>query len=159
MVWKDDSARRRVRVLTRSRPGSRRRPRSIAHALIETAVEHDDEALERYLGGEEPDEATLKRCIRKGALAHKLVPVLCGSAFKNKGVQPLLDAVVDFLPSPIDVPPIQGVKPDTDEVVERQPDDAEPFAALAFKIMTDPFVGTLTFVRVYSGVVETGSYV
>jgi elongation factor G len=128
------------------------------HALIEAAVELDDDALERYLGGEEPDEATLKRCIRKGALAHKLVPVVCGSAFKNKGVQPLLDAVVDFLPSPLDVPPIQGIKPNSDQVVDRRTGDDEPFAALAFKIMTDPFVGTLTFVRVYSGVVESGSY-
>jgi elongation factor G len=128
-------------------------------ALIEAAVELDDEALERYLGGEEPDEATLKACIRKGTLARKLVPVLCGSAFKNKGVQPLLDAVVDFLPSPLDVPPIQGVKPNSDEVVERRCGDDEPFAALAFKIMTDPFVGTLGFVRIYSGVVESGSYV
>jgi elongation factor G len=128
------------------------------HALIEAAVEFDDEVLERYLGGEEPDPDTLKRCIRKGAVAHKLVPVLCGSAFKNKGVQPLLDAVVDYLPSPLDVPPIQGVKPGSDEVVERRSDDREPFAALAFKIMTDPFVGTLSFVRVYSGVVESGSY-
>jgi elongation factor G len=129
------------------------------HALIETAIEFDDDALERYLGGEEPDEATLKRCIRKGALARKLVPVLCGSAFKNKGVQPLLDAVVDFLPSPLDVPPIQGVKPNSEEVVERPSGDDEPFSALAFKIMTDPFVGTLGFVRIYSGVVESGSYV
>jgi elongation factor G len=128
------------------------------HALIEAVVEFDDEVLERYLGGEEPDEATLKRCIRKGALAHKLVPVVCGSAFKNKGVQPLLDAVVDFLPSPLDVPAIQGVKPNSDEVMERRSGDSEPFAALAFKIMTDPFVGTLSFVRVYSGVVESGSY-
>jgi elongation factor G len=128
------------------------------HALIETAVELDDEALERYLGGEEPDPDTLKRCIRKGALAHKLVPVLCGSAFKNKGVQSLLDAVVDYLPSPLDVPPIQGVRPNSDEVVERRSDDAAPFAALAFKIMSDPFVGTLSFIRVYSGVVESGSY-
>jgi elongation factor G len=128
------------------------------HALIEAVVEFDDEVLERYLGGEEPDPDTLKRCIRKGAVAHKLVPVLCGSAFKNKGVQPLLDAVVDYLPSPLDVPPIQGVKPGSDEVVERRSDDREPFAALAFKIMTDPFVGTLSFVRVYSGVVESGSY-
>ncbi len=128
------------------------------HALIETAVELDDEALERYLGGEEPDAATLRRCIRKGALAHKLVPVLCGSAFKNKGVQSLLDAVVDYLPSPLDVPPIQGIKPGSDQVVERRSADDEPFAALAFKIMSDPFVGTLTFIRVYSGVVESGSY-
>ncbi len=128
------------------------------HALIEAVVEFDDEVLERYLGGEEPDPDTLKRCIRKGALAHKLVPVISGSAFKNKGVQPLLDAVVDYLPSPLDVPPIQGVKPNSDEVVERRSDDREPFAALAFKIMSDPFVGTLSFIRVYSGVVESGSY-
>ncbi|MGH6886672.1 MAG: elongation factor G, partial [Geminicoccales bacterium] len=125
---------------------------------IESAVELDDQALERYLAGEEPDAATLKRCIRKGTLAHKLVPVVSGSAFKNKGVQPLLDAVVDFLPSPTEVPPIQGARAGTDEPVERRSSDDEPFAALAFKIMTDPFVGTLTFVRVYSGVVESGSY-
>ncbi len=127
--------------------------------LIETAVELDDAALEAYLGGEEPDEATLKRCIRKGALAGKLVPVICGSAFKNKGVQSLLDAVVDFLPSPIDVPPTTGVKPNSDELVERRSDDKEPFSALAFKIMTDPFVGSLTFIRIYSGELTSGSYV
>jgi elongation factor G len=129
------------------------------HAMIEAAVELDDEVLEAYFGGEEPDQATLKRCIRKGTLSGKLVPVLCGSAFKNKGVQPLLDAVVDFLPSPLDLPPTTGVKPDSDEVVERHSGDDQPFAALAFKIMTDPFVGTLGFVRIYSGVVESGSYV
>ena len=115
--------------------------------------------LEAYLGGEEPDEATLLRCLRKGTVAGKLVPVLCGSAFKNKGVQPLLDAVVDFLPSPIDVPPTEG--PEARHRRDRSsavPADDEPFAALAFKIMTDPFVGTLTFVRVYSGVIESGSY-
>jgi elongation factor G len=128
-------------------------------ALIEQAVEMDDEVLETYLAGEEPDAATLKRCIRKGTLSRKLVPVMSGSAFKNKGVQPLLDAVVDFLPSPFEVPPIQGVKPDSDEPMERLSGDDEPFAALAFKIMTDPFVGTLTFVRVYSGTMESGSYV
>ncbi len=129
------------------------------HALIEAAVELDDDALEAYLGGEEPDEATLKRCIRKGTLSGKVVPVLCGSAFKNKGVQPLLDAVVDFLPSPLDVPPTTGLKPDSDEVVVRRCSDDEPFSALAFKIMTDPFVGTLGFVRVYSGTIESGSYI
>jgi elongation factor G len=128
-------------------------------ALIEAAVELDDEVLERYLGGEEPDVATLKRCIRKGTLSHKLVPVLCGSAFKNKGVQPLLDAVVDFLPSPTEVPPIQGIKAGSDEPIERRSDDDEPFSALAFKIMNDPFVGTLTFIRVYSGVLESGTSV
>ena len=157
VVWKDDTLGAEFEY--QEIPSElRAQAEEYRHALIEAAVELDDEALEQYLGGEEPDEATLKRCIRKGALAHKLVPVLCGSAFKNKGVQPLLDAVVDFLPSPLDVPPIQGVKPNSDEAVERRSGDSEPFAALAFKIMTDPFVGTLSFIRVYSGVVESGSY-
>ncbi|MEM9629530.1 MAG: elongation factor G [Pseudomonadota bacterium] len=127
--------------------------------LIEAAVELDDDVLEAYFGGEEPDEVTLKRCIRKGTLDGVFVPVLAGSAFKNKGVQPLLDAVVDFLPSPLEVPPTQGVKPNTDEPMERKSSDDEPFSALAFKIMTDPFVGTLSFIRIYSGVLESGSYV
>ncbi|SNB63099.1 translation elongation factor 2 (EF-2/EF-G) [Arboricoccus pini] len=127
-------------------------------ALIEAAVELDDEALDAYLGGNEPDEATLIRCIRKGAISGKLVPILCGSAFKNKGVQPLLDAVVDYLPSPLDVPPTEGVKPGTDEVLIRNPDDSEPMSGLAFKIMSDPFVGSLTFVRLYSGKVESGTF-
>ncbi len=157
VIWKDDTLGAEFEY--QEMPAAlRAQAEEYRQALIEAAVELDDDALERYLGGEEPDEATLKACIRKGALAHKLVPVLCGSAFKNKGVQPLLDAVVDFLPSPLDVPPIQGVKPNSDEVIERRSGDDEPFAALAFKIMTDPFVGTLTFVRVYSGVVESGSY-
>jgi len=125
--------------------------------LVELAVEQDDDALEAYLGGEEPDEATLKRCIRKGTIAGKLVPILCGSAFKNKGVQPLLDAVVEYLPSPIDVSAIKGVKMGTDEPIVRKCSDDEPFAALAFKIMSDPFVGSLTFIRVYSGVLASGS--
>jgi len=128
-------------------------------ALIEAAVEHDDDAMEAYLDGEEPDTETLIRCLRQGAINNKLVPVLCGSAFKNKGVQPLLDAVVDFLPSPVEVPPVEGVKPGTDERDTRPPKDDAPFSALAFKIMSDPFVGTLSFVRVYSGVLESGSYV
>jgi elongation factor G len=127
--------------------------------LVETAVEMDDAALEAYLGGEEPDEATLIKCIRKGTVAFKFVPVLCGSAFKNKGVQPLLDAVVDYLPSPADVEAIKGVKMGTDIEVTRKCSDEEPFAALAFKIMSDPFVGSLTFVRIYSGVVTSGSTV
>src|SRR6187397_2206136 len=126
--------------------------------LIEAAVELDDDAMTAYLEGKEPDEATLKRLIRKAVITGAFYPVLCGSAFKNKGVQPLLDAVVDYLPSPLDVPPIQGIKPGTEAIVERRSDDREPFAALAFKIMSDPFVGTLTFIRVYSGVVESGSY-
>ncbi len=124
--------------------------------LIELAVMHDDDAMEAYLEGTEPDPDTLDECIRKGTLSGAFVPVLCGSAFKNKGVQPLLDAVISFLPSPLDVPAIKGVKQGTDEPIERPSSDDEPFSALAFKIMTDPFVGTLTFVRIYSGVLEAG---
>jgi elongation factor G len=158
VIWKDDTLGaefERIEIPAELKAEAE----TYRHAMIEAAVELDDEVLEAYFGGEEPDVATLKRCIRKGTLSGKLVPVLCGSAFKNKGVQPLLDAVVDFLPSPLDVPPTTGVKPDSDEVVERHSGDDQPFAALAFKIMTDPFVGTLGFVRVYSGVVESGSYV
>ncbi|MEP6147042.1 MAG: elongation factor G, partial [Nisaea sp.] len=125
--------------------------------LIETAVEQDDDAMEAYLEGKEPDEATLKACIRKGTIAGAFVPVTCGSAFKNKGVQPLLDAVVDYLPSPLDIGAVTGVAMDGETPIERNPSDDEPFAGLAFKVMNDPFVGTLTFVRVYSGVLETGT--
>jgi elongation factor G len=126
------------------------------HRLLETAVETNDAVLEKYLEGVEPDEATLLACIRRGAVKALFVPVICGSAFKNKGVQPLLDAVVDFLPSPVDVAAVKGVKPETDVEVIRKTSDDEPFAGLAFKIMNDPFVGTLTFVRIYSGVLTTG---
>ena len=126
--------------------------------LVEAAVETDDVALEAYFNGEEPDEATLIRCLRKGSTGFNFVPVLCGSAFKNKGVQSLLDAVVDFLPSPLDVPAIAGIDPRTETEATRQINDDAPFSALAFKIMTDPFVGTLTFIRIYSGKLEGGSY-
>ncbi|MEI8394193.1 MAG: elongation factor G [Rhodospirillaceae bacterium] len=129
------------------------------HKMIELAVEQDDVALEAYLGGEEPSIETLKACIRKGTIVFAFVPVLCGSAFKNKGVQPMLDAVVDFLPAPTDIPNVIGIKPDSDKQEERHTDDAAPFAGLAFKIMTDPFVGSLTFVRVYSGSISSGSYI
>ncbi len=127
--------------------------------LIETAVEQDDTALEAYLGGEEPDQATLKACVRKGTIALAFVPVLCGAAFKNKGIQPMLDAVVDFLPSPLDVGNVKGVKVDTGAPDERPPEDDAPLSCLAFKIMTDPFVGSLTFARIYSGTMTSGSYV
>ncbi len=129
------------------------------HKMIELAVEQDDEALEAYLGGEEPSIETLKKCIRKGTIDFAFVPVLCGSAFKNKGVQPMLDAVVDYLPAPTDIPNVVGLRPDTDIKEERHTEDSAPFAGLAFKIMTDPFVGSLTFVRVYSGTISSGSYV
>jgi elongation factor G len=127
--------------------------------LVEAAVDFDDAAMESYLGGKEPDSDTLRRCIRKGTVTGKIVPVLCGAAFKNKGVQPLLDGVVDFLPSPIDVADVSGLKPDSDEPLTRRCADDEPFSGLAFKIMTDPFVGSLTFVRVYSGVLTTATQV
>jgi elongation factor G len=131
-----------------------------AHAnLVELAVEQDDDALEAYLGGDEPDVETLKRCIRKGTIAANFVPVLCGSAFKNKGVQPLLDAVIDYLPAPTDVAAIKGTRMGTDEPIERHASDDEPFAALAFKIMSDPFVGSLTFIRIYSGVLSSSDQV
>ncbi|MBT2133317.1 elongation factor G [Croceibacterium sp. LX-88] len=126
--------------------------------LVELAVEQDDEAMEAYLEGNEPDVATLKKLIRKGTLAQAFVPVLCGSSFKNKGVQALLDAVVDYLPSPVDVPAIKGVKPDSDEEDSRPSSDDAPFSSLAFKIMNDPFVGSLTFTRIYSGRLSKGSY-
>ncbi|MEP0391629.1 MAG: elongation factor G [Erythrobacter sp.] len=125
--------------------------------LIELAVEQDDDVMEAYLEGEEPDAATLKGLIRKGTLNQSFVPVLCGSAFKNKGVQPLLDAVVDYMPSPLDVDAIKGVLPDSDEEDSRASDDAVPFAALAFKVMNDPFVGSLTFTRIYSGELSKGT--
>jgi elongation factor G len=128
--------------------------------LVESVAEADEALLERYLEGKPIAEADLRQAIRKSCLAMTFVPVLCGSAFKNKGVQPLLDAVVDYLPSPMDVPPVFGRKPGTTEDdQERRASDSEPFAALAFKIMTDPYVGTLTFFRVYSGALEAGSSV
>ncbi len=131
-------------------------------ALVEAVIEMDDSAMESYLEGYEPDEGTLTACIRKGTISMAFVPVLCGSSFKNKGVQPLLDSIVDYLPSPVDVPPIRGgvlgAETDETEAICRS-NDAESFAALAFKIMNDPFVGSLTFVRVYSGVLESGSHV
>jgi elongation factor G len=124
--------------------------------MIEAAVDLDDTVMAAYLDGQEPDEATLKRLIRKATISSKFFPVLCGSAFKNKGVQPLLDAVVDYLPSPLDVPPIKGIGSKGEEL-ERRADDKEPLAALAFKIMDDPFVGTITFCRIYSGTMSSGT--
>lgn len=126
--------------------------------MIEAAVELDDDAMTAYLEGKEPDEATLKKLIRKAVITGAFFPVLCGSAFKNKGVQPLLDAVVDYLPSPLDVPAIKGINPDKEnEEVIREPKDDAPLALLAFKIMDDPFVGTITFCRIYSGTLTSGT--
>ena len=127
--------------------------------LIEAVAEFDEDFMEKYLGGEEISIDELKAAIRKATLSVEFFPVVCGSAFKYKGVQPMLDAVVEYLPSPLDVPAIKGINPDTDEEVERHSSDEEPFSALAFKVMTDPFVGKLTFFRVYSGILSSGSYV
>jgi elongation factor G len=127
--------------------------------LMEAVVEHDDALMDRYLGGEEISVAELKKALRQAVIDVKIVPVLCGTAFKNKGVQPLLDAVIDYLPAPNDVPPIEGVAMDHETKIVRHSRDDEPFSALAFKIMTDPFVGRLTFCRAYSGVMSGGSYV
>ena len=127
--------------------------------LIETIIDLDDDAMEAYLEGTEPDAPTMRECLRRGTLIHKFVPVLLGTAFKNKGVQPLLDAVVDYLPSPTEVPAIHGINVKTDEDEARLSSDQEPFAALAFKVMADKYVGTLTFVRVYSGVLKAGEQV
>ena len=124
--------------------------------MVENSVELDDEAMEAYLGGEQPSEEVLKRCIRKAVLTGAFYPILCGSAFKNKGVQPLLDAVVDYLPSPVDIPPTKGIDYKTEAEVTRRASDDEALSVLAFKIMDDPFVGSLTFCRIYSGKLETG---
>ena len=127
--------------------------------MLEACAEQDDDFMEKYLGGEEITEADIKRVIRKATVACKMVPVTCGTSYRNKGVQPLLDAIVDYMPAPTDIPPIAGVNPETGEEDHRPSSDAEPFAALAFKIMTDPFVGKLAFFRVYSGTLDSGSYV
>ena len=123
------------------------------------AVETDDQAMEDYLEGKEISIETLKKCIRKGTIDFKFVPVLCGSAFKNKGVQPLLDAVVDYLPSPLDIPAVEGIDPRNEESVERHADDSEPLSALVFKIVADPYVGRLSYFRVYSGKIVKGGSV
>jgi elongation factor G len=158
IVWEDESLGARYR--------QEEIPDDMAEAaaearerLLEAAADVDEKLMEKYLEGATISEAELRAAVRAGTVQMKHVPVVCGSAFKNKGVQPLLDAVVDYLPSPLDVPPIIGVNPNTGNDEERLPKDDDPFTALAFKIMTDPYVGTLTFLRVYAGVMSSGSYV
>ena len=129
------------------------------NALIETVVEQDDELMEKYLMGEEPSLDEIKKVLRQATIDNKIVPVVCGTSYKNKGVQKLLDAIIDYMPSPVDIPAIKGIHPETEEEDERHASDDEPFSALAFKIMTDPFVGKLCFFRVYSGAVEAGTTV
>ncbi|MBT9139629.1 MAG: Elongation factor G [Dehalococcoidia bacterium] len=127
--------------------------------LLEVAADYDEDIMTRYLDGKEIGEDEIRAALRKGTCAVEIVPVICGSSYKNKGVQPLLDAVIYYLPSPLDVPPVHGLSPDKEEEVVRNASDEEPFSSLAFKIMTDPYVGRLTYVRVYSGTLESGSYV
>jgi len=129
------------------------------NTMIETLADFDDEIMEKYLEGEQIGQDEIKKAIRKATIENKLTPVLCGSAFKNKGVQPLLDAIVDYLPSPIDIPPVKGIDPKTGKEITRKAADDEPLSLLAFKIMSDPYVGRLTYLRVYSGVLKAGSYV
>ncbi len=158
VVWHDESLGAKFDII--EIPADLKEKAEEYHAkMIETAVEADDSILEKYLSGEEITTEELKRCIRKGVLTQKFFPVLCGTAFKNKGVQLLLDAVVDYLPSPQDLIQITGISVDSDAEIIRKIDDNDLFSALAFKIMTDPFVGALTFVRVYSGKLESGSYI
>ncbi|MDR3126414.1 MAG: elongation factor G, partial [Rickettsiales bacterium] len=157
MVWHDDDLGAKFDVL--DIPADMKAAADRARAeLIEAVVEFDDDAMAAYLDGKEPDVGTIKKCIRNGTIAMKIFPVFCGSAFKNKGVQYLLDCVVEYLPSPLDVPPVKGVNPKNDQPDERPSDDAAPVSMLAFKIMNDPFVGSLTFARIYSGSLEAGSY-
>lgn len=127
--------------------------------MIEAIADYDETIMEKYLSGEAIKEDEIKKALRKATIDMKITPVICGSAFKNKGVQQLLDAVIDYLPSPLDIPPVKGIDPETGQEVERNASDDEPFSALAFKIMTDPFVGQLTFIRVYSGTLKSGSYI
>jgi elongation factor G len=158
IIWRDETLGAKFDIVDIP-PSILAEARTMRAKLVEAAVERDDAALEAYLAGEEPEIETLERCIRRGTTAGAFVPVLCGAAFKNKGVQPLLDAVVAYLPAPTDVAAIKGVKMGTNEPVVRHSSDNEPFAGLAFKIMTDPFVGSLTFLRVYSGVLTSGNQV
>jgi len=158
IIWNDETL--GAEYVTAEIPENLKKKAEAFHAqLVETVAEHDDELLHKFLEGENITASELKRGLRQATIKLQLFPVLCGTAFKNKGVQPLLDAVVDYLPSPLDVPPIEGTNPDTGNQEPRRPDDKEPFSALAFKIMSDPFVGQLTFIRVYSGHLKTGDSV
>src|SRR2546427_7391497 len=158
IVWEDESLGARYRE--EEMPAAEREAASAARErLVEALADVSERVMEKYLNGEEIAEEEIRAAIRTGTVQMKIVPVVCGSAFKNKGVQLLLDAVIDYLPSPLDVPPVRGTNPNTGNEEERLASDSEPFTALAFKIMSDPYVGTLTFLRVYAGVMSTGSYV
>ena len=158
LIWKDESLGAEF-TIGEIPADLKEKAEEYHHELVELCVELDEEVMSAYLDGKQPDVETLKKLIRKGTIGGVFVPVLCGSAFKNKGVQPMLDGVVDYLPSPLDVPDVKGLEVDGDKEMTRKADDSEPFSGLAFKIMTDPFVGSLTFVRIYSGVLASSSQV
>jgi elongation factor G len=156
--WKDETL--GAEFVTEEIPEELKKKANAFHnQMVETIVENDDDLLHKYMEGETISAEELKASLRKSVIALKLFPVICGTAFKNKGVQPLLDSVVDFLPSPLDIPPVKGTNPDNNQTIERKADDKEPFSALSFKIMTDPFVGQLAFIRIYSGQLKTGDSV
>jgi elongation factor G len=158
IVWKDDTM--GAEYIVEEIPAELKKKAEAFHAaLVETVAENDDEMLHKFLEGEEISAAELKASLRKSTIALKVFPVVVGTAFKNKGVQPLLDAVVDYLPSPLDVPETHGTDPESGKQITRKASDDEPFSALAFKIMADPYVGQLTFIRVYSGVLKSGDSV
>jgi elongation factor G len=158
IIWKDENLGADFEVV--EIPDDLKEKAQAYHTqLVDMAVEEDEKLLEAYLEGTPPTVEQLKACIRKGAVNFRFVPVLCGAAFKNKGVQPLLDGVVDFLPSPLDIPPVEATKPHSEEKILLPAEDNAPFAGLAFKIMDDPFVGSITFVRIYSGTVTSGTSV
>jgi len=158
IIWRDETL--GAEYVVEEIPEDLKKKASAFHnQMVETIVENDDDLLHKYMEGEIISPSELKKSLRKSTVGLKLFPVLAGSAFKNKGVQPLLDSVVDFLPSPLDIPPVEGTDPNTSKPVIRKAEDNEPFSALAFKIMTDPFVGQLTFVRIYSGQLKTGDSV
>jgi len=158
IIWKDETL--GAEYVVEGIPEELKKKANAFHSqMVETIVENDDDLLHKYMEGETISPEELKASLRKSVIALKLFPVICGTAFKNKGVQPLLDAVVDFLPSPKEIPPVKGTDPEKGTPVERKADDKEPFSALAFKIMSDPFVGQLTFIRIYSGQLKTGDSV
>ena len=158
ILWKDESMGAQY-VVEEIPEELKKKANAFHNQMVETIVENDDDLLHKYMEGESITPEELKTSLRKSVIALKVFPVICGTAFKNKGVQPLLDAVVDFLPSPLDIPPVEGLNPETERPETRKAEDKEPFSALAFKIMTDPFVGQLTFIRVYSGQLKTGDSV
>src|SRR4029434_2251193 len=158
IVWKDETM--GAEYETEEIPADLKKKAEAFHTqLVETVAENDDEILHKFLEGEAISSEELRASLRKSTISLKLFPVVVGTAFKNKGVQPLLDAVVDFLPSPLDTPETKGIDPNTGKEITRRADDTQPFSALAFKIMADPFVGQLTFIRVYSGLLKSGESV